>query len=224
MVFNREDLIFKDFLIENEIEIVSDSITDRLPLHGVEAKDGNWHNIIFKVPSKVVEDGKQAFFRVKLSEDFSGQMVLFLRIELENEDSDDDFDYYDGKVTSEVREQLVSDLEPLMSVLMSDKNKRENFFKDLTFRRFPLFNNIFYGKIESSLKPLDCFIQCWYLSLLEAGKRISNKEILDKDVEGINQLKNNNVIKKYYYQPADLIELMTTEENWDKLLELNYSV
>ncbi len=35
MVFNREDLMFKDFLIENEIEIVSGSITETLPLQGV---------------------------------------------------------------------------------------------------------------------------------------------------------------------------------------------
>jgi hypothetical protein len=118
--------------------------------------------------------------------------------------------------TTEMLIELSNMIKPLMKILLKDKDKVNEFLKQLLSIENNTINQIEI-EIQTDSDLLEYYTQVWTTEVFNR-----KRDLLHKRVYNIKQLQKPYLLKQYEGNQEELFQIMKDNDNWEEIVELMY--
>lgn len=118
--------------------------------------------------------------------------------------------------TTEMLVELSNMIKPLMKILLKDKDKVNEFLKQLLSIENNTINQIEI-EIQTDSSLLEYYTQVWTTEVFNKKRGLLHKKVYD-----IKQLQKPYLLKQYEGNQEELFQIMKDNDNWEEIVELMY--
>ena len=121
-----------------------------------------------------------------------------------------------GVVRTGMLVELSNMIKPLMKILLKDKDKVNEFLKQLLSTENNTINQIEI-EIQTDSSLLEYYTQVWTTEVFNKKRGLLHKKVYD-----IKQLQKPYLLKQYEGNQEELFQIMKDNDNWEEIVELMY--